>query len=302
MTQPATADASTGRPDPSSSVAATFLDCARRRAGAEAFRSPAADGWVVADLGPDRGARAELAAGFLDLGHRRRGPGRHRVRRPGIEWVLADLGVLAGRGCDDDRLPEHPPRRRRLHPRRLRQRRRRRRGRRPAREGAGAPGRPARRAVRRADRPGGRRRRGLRRVPAHASTTSPSAAVRLLAKTPSAVDDRVAPLDPAAPRDADLHLGDDRASRRASSSPTTTGSTSARRPRRSGRAPRGPAAVPVAAAVARVRQAARRGAVPGRLRDRGRRPDRQDRREPRRDPADVHGRGAADLREGPRAG
>ena len=59
-------------------------------------------------------------------------------------------------------------------------------------------------------------------------------------------------------------------------------------------------AVPVAAAGALVRQDAARDPVPGRLRVRRRRARRQDRRQPRRRAADVHGRRAADLREGVR--
>ena len=60
-------------------------------------------------------------------------------------------------------------------------------------------------------------------------------------------------------------------------------------------------AVPVVAVVARVRSGAGRRTVPDRFRDGGRRADRQDCRQCGDRPTDLHGRGAADLREGARA-
>ena len=61
-------------------------------------------------------------------------------------------------------------------------------------------------------------------------------------------------------------------------------------------------ALPVAAVESRVRQGADHHPAADRLHHRHRRPDRQDRRQPRRRPAHLHGRCAADLREGPGSG
>jgi long-chain acyl-CoA synthetase len=109
MTQPATADAPTGRPDPSSSVAATFLDTARRRAGAEAFRSPTADGsWSSLTWARTAERARELGAGFLALGI----GVEDRVAiacATRIEWVLADLGVLVAGGATTTVYPNTRP-------------------------------------------------------------------------------------------------------------------------------------------------------------------------------------------------
>ncbi len=84
----------TGSLSPDSSLAATFLDCVRRRATKPAFRHPAPDGsWTSLTWAETADRARELGAGLVALGV----GVEDRVAIASstrIEWVLADLGVL----------------------------------------------------------------------------------------------------------------------------------------------------------------------------------------------------------------
>ena len=109
MTQPAPVDAGTANPAAGSSLAATFLATARRRAGAEAFRFPRADGsWESLTWAATAQRARELGAGFLALGV----GVEDRVAiacSTRIEWILADLGVLVAGGATTTVYPNTRP-------------------------------------------------------------------------------------------------------------------------------------------------------------------------------------------------
>ena len=109
MTQPAPADTGARRPEPGSSLAATFLATARRRAGAEAFRSPRPDGsWESLTWAATAQRASEIGAGLMALGV----GVEDRVAiacSTRLEWILTDLGVIVAGGATTTVYPNTRP-------------------------------------------------------------------------------------------------------------------------------------------------------------------------------------------------
>ncbi len=272
------------------SVPQMFLHRVGKTPDREAFLFPEGNGWTTLTWRQVGEKVKAIACGLraLGLGDEERASILSATR---IDWILADLGILAAGGATTTIYPSSttpdclfilqdsghatPPRR---EPRA---------GRPDRREALRGPRREGDRRLRR-----GRNRRRVRPDAGPADGEGPGVGRR----QPGTVRGDRRRRQDRRPRDAHLHLGDDRTpqGRRADARLLALRGGGDRR----AEAPqRGRPAVLLAPARPLLRQGPRGGPAPDRLLDGGRRPGREDRREPRTGEADVRRRGAADLRE-----